>query len=78
MDNKMKICLVSVAKVWYLIAPIVVYFFSELDNIINKTCNWWLFAICLLFLVVAQIFAKYSMDNTDGGDISEQINKNNK
>lgn len=68
----------NVAKGWYLVAPVVVYLLSELDNIINRSCNWWLIGGCLLFLIIAQFAAKYLLENVDGGDISGQIDKTNK
>lgn len=58
--------MISIAKIWYLITPIVVYMLSEMDNIINKTCNWCLFVGCLAFLTVAQLAAKYFLENIDG------------
>lgn len=59
--------MIPIAKIWYLITPIVVYILSELDNIINKSCNWCLFFGCLAFLILAQLAAKYFLENTDGG-----------
>lgn len=57
-----------IAEIWYLIAPVVVYLLSQLENIINKTCNWWLFGFSMLILVGAQVAAKFIMENVDGGE----------